>query len=149
MPNPWVSLRHDQLIPVNKVVNKKEHLEKGLRRRKNSVLRVRGCQLVTFHLVKPNPNSDLSPIYLVMFASPQSPSPNFEAWAQSEPTKIRPDPPLCNTHNSQNVSVSEWTERNQIGRIFTYCVIVNFVQFFVNYKSREHLWDYFYHREVM
>jgi hypothetical protein len=27
-PNPWVSLRHDQLIPVNKAVNKKEQLEK-------------------------------------------------------------------------------------------------------------------------
>jgi hypothetical protein len=30
MPNPWVSLRCDQLIPVNKAVNKKEQLEKGL-----------------------------------------------------------------------------------------------------------------------
>jgi hypothetical protein len=30
MPNPWVSLRRDQLIPLNKVVNKKEQLEKGL-----------------------------------------------------------------------------------------------------------------------
>jgi hypothetical protein len=30
MPNPWVSLRHDQLIPVNKVVNKKEQLEKRM-----------------------------------------------------------------------------------------------------------------------
>jgi hypothetical protein len=29
-PNPWVSLRRDQLIPVNKAVNKKEQLEKGL-----------------------------------------------------------------------------------------------------------------------
>jgi hypothetical protein len=29
MPNPWVSLRRDQLIPVNKAVNKKEQLEKG------------------------------------------------------------------------------------------------------------------------
>jgi hypothetical protein len=27
---PWVSLRRDQLIPVNKAVNKKEQLEKGL-----------------------------------------------------------------------------------------------------------------------
>jgi hypothetical protein len=27
---PWVSLRRDQLIPVNKVVNEKEQLEKGL-----------------------------------------------------------------------------------------------------------------------
>jgi hypothetical protein len=24
MPNPWVSIRHDQLIPFNKAVNKKE-----------------------------------------------------------------------------------------------------------------------------
>jgi hypothetical protein len=31
MPNPWVSLRCDQLIPVNKAVNKKELLEKWLR----------------------------------------------------------------------------------------------------------------------
>jgi hypothetical protein len=30
MPNPWVSLRRDQLIPVNKVVNEKGQLEKGL-----------------------------------------------------------------------------------------------------------------------
>jgi hypothetical protein len=29
-PNPWVSPRCDQLIPVNKAVNKKVHLEKGL-----------------------------------------------------------------------------------------------------------------------
>jgi superfamily II DNA helicase RecQ len=28
--NPWVSLRRDQLIPVNKAVNKKGQLEKGL-----------------------------------------------------------------------------------------------------------------------
>jgi hypothetical protein len=28
MPNPWVSLRHDQFIPVNKAVNDKEQLEK-------------------------------------------------------------------------------------------------------------------------
>jgi hypothetical protein len=28
MPNPWVSLRCDQLIPVNKAVNEKEQLEK-------------------------------------------------------------------------------------------------------------------------
>jgi hypothetical protein len=31
MPNPWVSLRCDQLIPVNKALNKKEQLEKGLK----------------------------------------------------------------------------------------------------------------------
>jgi hypothetical protein len=30
MLNPWVSLGRDQLIPVNKVVNVKEQLEKGL-----------------------------------------------------------------------------------------------------------------------
>jgi hypothetical protein len=30
MPNPWVSLRHDQLILVNKAGNDKEQLEKGL-----------------------------------------------------------------------------------------------------------------------
>jgi hypothetical protein len=32
MPNPWVSLRRDQLIPVNKAVNEKEQLEKGQER---------------------------------------------------------------------------------------------------------------------
>jgi hypothetical protein len=30
MPNPWVSLVGDQLIPVNKAVNEKEQSEKGL-----------------------------------------------------------------------------------------------------------------------
>jgi hypothetical protein len=30
MPNPWVSVRRDQLIPVNKAVNEREQLEKGL-----------------------------------------------------------------------------------------------------------------------
>jgi hypothetical protein len=30
MPNSWVSLRRDQLIPVNKAANEKEQLEKGL-----------------------------------------------------------------------------------------------------------------------
>jgi hypothetical protein len=30
MPNPWVPLRRDQLIPVNKAVNEKEQLQKGL-----------------------------------------------------------------------------------------------------------------------
>jgi hypothetical protein len=30
MPNPWVSLRRDQHIPVKKAINKKEQLEKGL-----------------------------------------------------------------------------------------------------------------------
>jgi hypothetical protein len=29
-PNPWVSLRRDQLIPVNKAANEKEQSEKGL-----------------------------------------------------------------------------------------------------------------------
>jgi PII-like signaling protein len=35
MPNPWVSLRHDQLVPVNKVVNEKETIGKGLEEKKN------------------------------------------------------------------------------------------------------------------
>jgi hypothetical protein len=30
MPNPWVSLRCDHLIPVNKAANEKEQLEKLL-----------------------------------------------------------------------------------------------------------------------
>jgi hypothetical protein len=30
MLNPWVSLRHGQLIPVNKTVNEKEQLEKRI-----------------------------------------------------------------------------------------------------------------------
>jgi hypothetical protein len=36
MPNPWVSLRCDQLIPVNKAVNESEQMEKGWRRRKKT-----------------------------------------------------------------------------------------------------------------
>jgi hypothetical protein len=32
MPNPWVSVRHDQPVLVNKAVNEKEQLEKGLGR---------------------------------------------------------------------------------------------------------------------
>jgi hypothetical protein len=36
MTNPWVSPRHDKLIPVNKAVNEKEQLEKwGWRRQKS------------------------------------------------------------------------------------------------------------------
>jgi hypothetical protein len=39
MPNPCLSLRSDQLIPVNKVVNKKEQLEKGMEEEeKNTVV---------------------------------------------------------------------------------------------------------------
>jgi hypothetical protein len=30
MPKPGVSLRRDQLIPVNKAMNEKEQLEKGM-----------------------------------------------------------------------------------------------------------------------
>jgi hypothetical protein len=30
MPNPWVFLRCDQLIPLNKAVNEKEQLEKEI-----------------------------------------------------------------------------------------------------------------------
>jgi hypothetical protein len=38
MPNPWVSLKSNQLIPVNKAVNKKDQLEKGcLRWRKKFI----------------------------------------------------------------------------------------------------------------
>jgi hypothetical protein len=29
MPNPWMSLRYDQLIPDNRALNEKEQLEKG------------------------------------------------------------------------------------------------------------------------
>jgi hypothetical protein len=36
MPNPWVSLRCDRLIPVNNAVNEKEQLEKGLEEEKNT-----------------------------------------------------------------------------------------------------------------
>jgi hypothetical protein len=36
MPNPWVSLRRDQLILVNKAVNEKEQLKKGRRRREKN-----------------------------------------------------------------------------------------------------------------
>jgi hypothetical protein len=40
MPNPWASLRDDQLIPVNKAVNKKEQLEKGIEEEKKIVTSV-------------------------------------------------------------------------------------------------------------
>jgi hypothetical protein len=33
MPNPWVSLRCDQLTPANEAVNKKEQLKKGWQRK--------------------------------------------------------------------------------------------------------------------
>jgi hypothetical protein len=35
MPNPWVSLKCDQLIPVDKAVSEKEQLEKGLEEEKS------------------------------------------------------------------------------------------------------------------
>jgi hypothetical protein len=38
MPNPWVSLRRDQLIPVNKAVNEKEQLEEGQKEEKKNRL---------------------------------------------------------------------------------------------------------------
>jgi hypothetical protein len=34
MPNPWVSLRCDQLIPVYNAVKEKKQLEKGLEEEK-------------------------------------------------------------------------------------------------------------------
>jgi hypothetical protein len=37
MPNPWVSLRCDQFIPVHKAVNEIEHLEKGLEEEEKNV----------------------------------------------------------------------------------------------------------------
>jgi hypothetical protein len=40
MPNPWVSLRRDQLSLVNKAVNEKEQLEKGLEEEKKSAANV-------------------------------------------------------------------------------------------------------------
>jgi hypothetical protein len=55
MPNPWVSLRRDQLIPVNKAVNKKEQLEKGLeeeeKKRRSMQLR-KERSLTAIHLCK-------------------------------------------------------------------------------------------------
>jgi hypothetical protein len=38
MPNPWVPLRCDQLIPVSKAASKKEQLEKGPEEEKNKCL---------------------------------------------------------------------------------------------------------------
>jgi hypothetical protein len=37
MPNPWVSLRCNQVIPVNKAVNEKEQLENGLEEEEKKV----------------------------------------------------------------------------------------------------------------
>jgi hypothetical protein len=36
MPSPWVSVRHEQLIPVNKAVNEKEQLEKRREEKKKN-----------------------------------------------------------------------------------------------------------------
>jgi hypothetical protein len=60
MPKPWVFLRRDQLIPVKKVVNEKEQLEKGQEKeekkkylkgseiwswRRYQRCRIQGCQI--------------------------------------------------------------------------------------------------------
>jgi hypothetical protein len=42
MPTPWVSPRHDQLIPFNKAVNEKGQLEKGLEEEEEKKLRLPG-----------------------------------------------------------------------------------------------------------
>jgi hypothetical protein len=39
MPNPWMSQRRDQLIPVNKAVVEKEQLEKGAEERKKGFVK--------------------------------------------------------------------------------------------------------------
>jgi hypothetical protein len=51
MPNPWVSLRHDKLIPVNKVVNKKEQLEEGLEKeeKKNLLLQTASLPIMCMY----------------------------------------------------------------------------------------------------
>jgi hypothetical protein len=53
MPNPCVSLRRDQLIPVNKAVNEKEQLEKGLEEEeeKNAYMYVNSFCVLSFILV--------------------------------------------------------------------------------------------------
>jgi hypothetical protein len=38
MPNPWVSLRRDQLIPVNKAMNKKDKLEKRIEEEEQKII---------------------------------------------------------------------------------------------------------------
>jgi hypothetical protein len=39
MPNPWMPLRCDQLIPVSKAVNEKQQLEKGLEEEEEEKIR--------------------------------------------------------------------------------------------------------------
>jgi hypothetical protein len=54
-PNPWVSLRCDQLIPVNKAVNEKEQSEKGLEEEEKNPYIVKlfiGCKRVFSHQFK-------------------------------------------------------------------------------------------------
>jgi hypothetical protein len=43
MPNPWVSLRRDQLIPVNKAMNKNEQVEQGLEEEEKICLHMYIC----------------------------------------------------------------------------------------------------------
>jgi hypothetical protein len=48
MPNPWVSLRCNHLIPVNKAVNEKKQLAKRVRRRRRKKTFLRQRYLVVF-----------------------------------------------------------------------------------------------------
>jgi hypothetical protein len=67
MPNPWESLRRDQLIPVNKAVNKKEQLEKGWRRRRKKQEKCNEKLFVDRHrYIQEGPHATLSTLAFVL-----------------------------------------------------------------------------------
>jgi hypothetical protein len=45
MPNPWVSLRHDQLTPVNKALKETEQLEKRLEEQEKTFMECKKLRL--------------------------------------------------------------------------------------------------------
>jgi hypothetical protein len=50
MPHPWVSLRCDQLIPVNRAVNEKEQLNKRLEEEEKRPIYTKSYFHVVSHL---------------------------------------------------------------------------------------------------
>jgi hypothetical protein len=63
MPNPWVSLRRDQLIPVNKAANEKEQLGKGLEEEEKTTFSFQFCAVVELILKTAIVYSDLQSIH--------------------------------------------------------------------------------------
>jgi hypothetical protein len=106
---PWVSLRRDQLIPVNKVVNKREQLEKGLeeeeKNKRKKFFKLSLCSKVEFKYVecqnvkqpyaKPK-NVDTSQL-LTFYIIDMSNCQQFDLWAHQVVDNVQPHCPgsLC------------------------------------------------------